>query len=460
MFRNKVRTIHFVGIGGIGMSGIAEVLITLGFQVTGSDLKESPSVLRLRSLGAIVHMGHLATHIGPADVVVRSSAVGLENPEVAAAVATKIPVIQRAEMLAELMRLKYGIAIAGTHGKTTTTSMVAQCLAGAGLDPTVVIGGKLDSLGGNNARLGAGDYLVAEADESDGTFLLLSPTIALVTNIDPEHMEHYGTVERLEETFVEFANRVPFYGYSVLCLDHPRVQKLIPQIRRRVVTYGYARNADYRCSVPAFEGMRSRFMVNRGDDVLGEIELGMPGLHNVQNATGCIAAALELGIPFDGVQQALSGFSGVQRRFTVVADVGGVMIVDDYGHHPVEIEATLAAAEGGFPERRIIAVFQPHRYSRVKDLWAEFQAAFNRADIVIVCPVYAAGEAPIDGVDHHALSLAMRERGHRGTRPVDSLDEALAVLESTVRSNDLVIMLGAGNVNTLCGELATRLGRA
>jgi UDP-N-acetylmuramate--alanine ligase len=459
MFRGKVRTIHFVGIGGIGMSGIAEVLLTLGFQVTGSDLKESASVQRLRKLGAVVHLGHQTENIGTADVVVRSSAVGEENPEISGAIAAGIPVIQRAEMLAELMRLKHGLAIAGTHGKTTTTSMIAQCLAAAGLDPTVVIGGKLDSLGGTNARLGAGDYLVAEADESDGTFLLLSPTVAVVTNIDPEHMEHYGTVERLEDTFVEFANRVPFYGYSVLCLDHPRVQRLIPRVRRRVVTYGYARNADYRAGAPEFHGMKTRFTLYRGDESLGEIELGMPGRHNVQNACGCAATSLELGIPFAKVQEALNGFSGVQRRFTVVADVGGVMIVDDYGHHPVEIEATLAAAAGGFPDRRVIAVFQPHRYSRARDQWVEFQGAFNNADVVVVCPIYAAGEAPIPGVDHQLLAAAMRERGHRGTRPVDSLDEALSALEGMVRPNDLVVTLGAGNVNTLCGDLAARLGK-
>jgi UDP-N-acetylmuramate--alanine ligase len=459
MFRNKVRTIHFVGIGGIGMSGIAEVLLTLGFQVTGSDLKASASVLRLRELGAVVQLGHQAAHVQGSDVVVRSSAVGTENPEIAAALAAGIPVIQRAEMLAELMRLKYGIAIAGTHGKTTTTSMIAQCLARAGLDPTVVIGGKLDSLGGSNARLGAGDYLVAEADESDGTFLLLSPTVAVVTNIDPEHMEHYGTLDRLEDTFVEFANRVPFYGYSVLCVDHPRVQSLIPRIRRRFVTYGYARNADIRVGHPSFHGMRTRFGVWRGDTALGEIELGMPGRHNIQNAGGCVAACLELGVPFDAIQEAMNGFGGVQRRFTVVADVADVLIIDDYGHHPVEIEATLSAAEAGFPDRRIVAVFQPHRYSRVRDLWTDFQSAFNRADLVFVCPVYAAGEAPMEGIDAATLAHAMRERGHRGARSLDSLDEALTALEAVVRPNDLVIMLGAGNVNQLCGELASRLGR-
>lgn len=459
MFRGKFRRIHFVGIGGIGMSGIAEVLITLGFQVTGSDIKESATVVRLREAGATVFIGHRAENVEGADVVVRSSAVDERNPEIAAAIRLLIPVIHRAEMLAELMRLKYGIAIGGSHGKTTTTSMVGHCLAAAEFDPTVVIGGRLDAFGGSNARLGSGDYLVAEADESDGSFLLYSATVALVTNIDPEHMEHFHTVERLEAAFLEFANGVPFYGYAVLCLDNPAVQRLIPQVRRRVVTYGFARTAQYRASNVTRDGMKTSFRVHRGDEVLGEIVLGMPGIHNVSNAVGAVATSMELGIPFDVLAKALHGFSGVQRRFTVKAEVAGVMIVDDYGHHPTEIDATLAAAEGGFPDRRIIAVFQPHRYSRVSSLWAEFQTAFNRANIVLVCPVYAAGETPIEGVDHVALAQAMRERGHRGAQAVDNLDGALAWLEKECRPGDIVITLGAGDVNRVCDELAVRLAR-
>ncbi|MBT3222117.1 MAG: UDP-N-acetylmuramate--L-alanine ligase [Proteobacteria bacterium] len=458
MFRGKVRTIHFVGIGGIGMSGIAEVLLTLGFHVTGSDLKESGSVQRLRRLGAIIQIGHDEANVGEADVVVRSTAVKEEsNPETVAAASLGIPVIRRAEMLAELMRLKYGIAVAGTHGKTTTTSMLATCLGKGGLDPTVVIGGRLDSLGGTNARLGSGDYLVAEADESDGTFLLLTPTVGLITNIDEEHMDHYGSAEVLERTFLEFANRVPFYGFSVLCQDHPTVQRLIPQVRRRVVTYGFARQADYRASNLRNKGMRCIFDVHRGENNLGEIRLAMPGRHNVCNAVGAVAVAMELNIPFSVVQEALHDFTGVQRRFSLLANVGDVMIVDDYGHHPVEIMATLGGAAEGFPDRRIIAVFQPHRYSRVRDLWAEFCASFNAAAKVVVCPIYPAGEKALSGIDHEHLAKEMKDRGHRGTTAVGGLEEAVEFLTQEVRPGDLVVTLGAGNVNQVCTALADKL---
>ena len=393
MFRGKVRNIHFVGIGGIGMSGIAEVLLTLGFGVSGTDLKESATVKRLRKQGAVVHIGHSPENIGNADVVVRSTAVSLENPEIVAATERLIPVIRRAEMLAELMRLKHGIAVAGTHGKTTTTSMLAVCLGAGGLDPTVVIGGRLDSLGGTNARLGAGEYLVAEADESDGTFLYLSPTVGIITNIDPEHLDHHGSVEALEGAFLQFANRIPFYGFAVMCQDHPAVQRLMPEVRRRVVTYGFARQAEYRAAKLVCNGMNTRFTVFHKEEELGEISLGMPGRHNVSNAVAAIATAMELAIPFEKVQEALLGFTGVQRRFTVRASLQDRLIIDDYGHHPVEIRATLEAAAEGFPEGRIIAVFQPHRYSRVHELWDDFCSAFNTADEVIVCPVYA-GEPP------------------------------------------------------------------
>jgi len=453
MFRGSVQVIHFVGIGGIGMSGIAEVLLTLGFTVTGSDLRAGPSVQRLQGLGATVHIGHRPENVGVADVVVRSTAVGMDNVEVASAHDAGVPVIRRAEMLAELMRLKYGIAVAGTHGKTTTTSMLATVLAAGGLDPTVVIGGRLDSLGGTNAKLGAGEYLVAEADESDGTFNELAPTVTIVTNIDPEHLDHHGSVEQLEAEFVRFANRVPFYGFSVLCLDHPRVQKLIPQVRRRVVTYGYARHADVRSSQPITDGLRTRFSVSRGDEQLGDVVLGMPGLHNVANATAAIAAAMELSIPFDVASAALQDFTGVQRRFTVVGEAHGALLIDDYGHHPVEIEATLQAAESAFPERRLVAVFQPHRFSRVRDLWSDFCIAFNRADEVVVCPVYAAGEKPIEGIDRQSLAAELRDRGHRGTRSVDDLDEAVVWLRDNLREGDVVVSLGAGNVNRVLHDL-------
>ncbi|MCB9670967.1 MAG: UDP-N-acetylmuramate--L-alanine ligase [Alphaproteobacteria bacterium] len=457
MFRGKIRRVHFVGIGGIGMSGIAEVLLTDGFEVTGSDLKEGPTLDRLRERGAVVHIGHRPENIGESDVVVRSTAVDETNPEVAAAHEQGVPVIRRAEMLAELMRLKNGIAVAGTHGKTTTTSMLATCLAEAGLDPTVVIGGKLDSLGGTNARLGTGDFLVAEADESDGTFLMLSPAVSIITNIDPEHLDHHKNVESLEAAFVEFANRVPFYGFSTVCLDHPRVQKLIPAIRRPVVTYGFARQADYRAANVAPDGMSTRFDIHHGAITLGTIRLGMPGRHNVLNATAAIATAMQLDVPFDVAQRALEGFTGVQRRFTVRHEVGGVLIVDDYGHHPVEIEATLEGADESFPDRRILAVFQPHRYSRVENHRADFVSAFTRADLVVVCPVYAAGESPIEGIDQNTLASEMRERGHRGTHAVDSLEGAADFLAETVQPGDVVITLGAGSVNQVCDLLAARL---
>jgi UDP-N-acetylmuramate--alanine ligase len=457
MFRGKVRVVHFIGIGGIGMSGIAEVVLTLGFRVTGSDLKPSPTVDRLKKLGAVVFFGHDAANVGEADVVVISSAVRSDNPEIRAAEGLGIPVIRRAEMLAELMRLKYGLAVAGTHGKTTTTSMLAQCLAAGGLDPTVVIGGKLDALGGTNAKLGAGEYLVAEADESDGTFNVLTPTVTIVTNIDPEHLDFHGTVENLEQAFADFANRVPFYGFSVLCLDHPRVQALVPRVRRRVVTYGFARQAEYRATNVVANGLRTTFTVWKGDLQLGSIELGVPGRHNAQNATGAVAAAMELSIPFEKVQQGLNGFTGVQRRFTVVGEPNGVMLVDDYGHHPVEIQATLAAAEAAFPDRRIVAVFQPHRYSRLRDLWGDFCTAFNRASEVVVCPVYPAGEEPIPGIDAERVVAEMQQRGHRLTRSVESLSAATEYLAGSVRPGDIVVALGAGNVNTVVRELAEKL---
>ena len=457
MFRGKFKTIHFVGIGGIGMSGIAEVLLTLGFSVTGSDVKEGKAVKHLRHVGAQVSIGHAAENIGTADVVVRSTAVGIENPEIAAALAAKVPVIRRAEMLSELMRLKYGIAVAGSHGKTTTTSMLAVCLSQGGLDPTVVIGGRVASLGGVNARHGHGEYLLAEADESDGTFLLLSPTIALITNIDPEHLDHYGSAEALEETFVTFANRVPFYGFSVLCQDHPTVQRLMPRIRRKAITYGLSRQADYRGVNIEPDGFVTRFELYHQDQRLGDMEIPMPGVHNVTNAIGAAATSLELGIPFAEVAAALSGFSGVERRFTLQGEFGGVSVVDDYAHHPTEIEATLEAAAAAFAGRRVIAVVQPHRYSRVRDLWPEFCASFNQADVLVLCPIYAAGEEPVTGIDHATLAEAVRQRGHRNVLVAEGLDDAQRVVLGMVQPTDVVITMGAGTVGTLCASLAEAL---
>jgi len=390
------------------------------------------------------------------DVVVRSTAVRDDNPEIVAAHRMKIPVIPRAEMLAELMRLKYGIAVAGTHGKTTTTSMVSTCLHRSGLDPTVVIGGRLDTFG-SSARLGQGDYLVAEADESDGSFLLLDPTVAVVTNIDPEHMEHWKTFDALVDGFTTFANRVPFYGFSVVCLDHPVVQSMLPRLRRKTLTYGRSPQADFRADRVRAHGRSIEFRVWRRDEELGELRLGLPGQHNVLNALAATAVSLELDIPFDKVQAALEGFSGVDRRFSERAVVDDVIIVDDYGHHPVEIAATLQAAAEGWEERRIVAVFQPHRYTRVHDLLPDFCRSFHRAHHVVVCPVYAAGEAPIPGVNTDTIVEGLTAGGHRSAVGVADLDAATAHLAEFVRPGDLVITLGAGDVNRVCGALAERL---
>lgn len=456
MFRGKYLRIHFIGIGGSGMSGIAELLLNLGYQVSGSDMKESAVVQRLRNLGGVVFIGHTATNIDGVHVIVRSTAVRDDNPEVIAANRHKIPVIPRAEMLGELMRLKYGLAVAGTHGKTTTTSMLAMCLHKSGLDPTVVIGGRLDAFGAN-ARLGAGDYLVAEADESDGSFLLLDPTVTIITNIDPEHLDHWKTFEALIDGFVSFANRVPFYGFNVLCTDHPVVQQMLPRVRRKVISYGLNMQAEVRADRIVQDQRSLSFRVWHNDEALGELRLSQPGRHNVLNALAATAVCLGLDIPFAQVQIALEGFSGVDRRFSERAFVDDVLIIDDYAHHPVEIEATLAAAAEGWENRRIIAVFQPHRPSRVRDLESEFCRAFNQAAHVVVCPIYAAGEPQIEGLDATRLADGMEALGHRSAVAVESLDAALAHLVEFVRPGDLVITLGAGDVNRVCTQLAAAL---
>ncbi len=457
MFRGKIQTIHFVGIGGSGMSGIAEVLLTMGYTVTGSDLRAGEAVVRLRSLGGQIHVGHDPAHVVGADVVVKSTAIPMTNPEVVAAEQSHVPVIPRAEMLAELMRMKYGVAVAGTHGKTTTTSMLAQCLHHAGLDPTIVIGGRLDAIGAS-AKLGAGEFMVAEADESDGSFLLLDPTVAVITNIDPEHLEHWGSMDALVQGFKDFAGKVPFFGFSALCLDHPVVQSLIPSLRRKSVTYGLGAQAEVRGEGVHFEGVDARFQVRWKGDLLGEVHLAMPGEHNVSNALAAIAVSLELDIPFDRIQEGLEGFTGVDRRFSIRAErkmpEGDITIIDDYGHHPTEIRATLGAASQAWPDRRIVAVFQPHRYTRVRDLMDEFQRAFTSADEVGVCPVYRAGEKPIEGIDHDRIAAGMVDHGHRGVTKVDSLEEATAHLVDVTQPGDVVITLGAGDVAKVCQGLA------
>lgn len=455
MFRGRIRHVHFIGIGGIGMSGLAEILRTLELDVSGSDLRESDTVRRLARLGVTIKIGHDAENIRGADVVVHSSAIRPDNPELVAARAGNIPVIGRGEMLAELMRVRYGVAIAGSHGKTTTTSLVATILRAAGLDPTVVVGGKMAALG-SNARLGDGDLLVAEADESDGSFLQLSPTVAVVTNIDPEHLDHFGTHEKLKDAFIEFACRVPFYGLAILCLDHPHVRDILPRISRRHVTYGLSAQADYSARRIQFDGPRSRFEAFKGGEPFGELTVQMPGAHNVLNCLAAIAVADELDVPLDVMKSALATFGGVARRFSIVGEVEGVTLVDDYGHHPAEIEATLEAAQRAYG-RRIIAAFQPHRYSRTRDLFEGFTRAFDNADVVIVTDIYPAGEAPIEGVSAQSLAEAIGLHGHRDVTWVEGKENIPEALLERIRPGDVVIGLGAGDINASIRKLKGRL---
>ena len=459
-----IGTIHFVGIGGIGMSGIAEVMHILGYKVQGSDLASSYVVEGLRERGIPVAIGHSPDHLGEAAVVVISSAVKKDNPEVQAAYERRIPVVRRAEMLAELMRLKSTVAVAGTHGKTTTTSMIAALLDAGGIDPTVINGGIINAYG-SNARLGSSEWMVVEADESDGSFLRLDGTIAVVTNVDPEHLDHYGSFDAVKDAFVEFVENVPFYGAALLCVDHLEVQSLIPRLRdRRIVTYGFAAQADVRGEnvVPIPGG--NRFDVSLRDRwgqvrSIEGIVLPMPGRHNVQNALAALGVAAELGIPDETLRRGFERFHGVKRRFTRVGEVDGVAIIDDYGHHPVEIRAVLSAAREG-ADGRVIAIVQPHRYTRLRDLMEEFQGAFNDADIVLVAPVYPAGEAPIDGVDHHALVEGLRERGHLGAQPVADSGEVCRLLRDLAAPGDMVICLGAGDITKWAAGLADGIRQA
>jgi UDP-N-acetylmuramate--alanine ligase len=463
MFRGRVRHAHFVGIGGIGMSGLAEILRTMEFDVSGSDLKPNDITRRLEGMGVRVDLGHRAENVEKADVVVYSSAIDPTNPEIVRARQLEIPIIPRAEMLAELMRVKYCVLMAGSHGKTTTTSLVATVLRQAGLDPTVVVGGKVNALG-SNAKLGEGDLFVAEADESDGSFLKLTPTIGVITNIDAEHLDHYGTHENVKDAFVAFANKIPFYGLAVLCLDHPHVQSILPRLTRRHVTYGVSRQADYRAKNAEFSGLETHFECVRRGASLGRFTVKMPGHHNVLNALSVIAVADELEVPLDVVREAISGFHGVQRRFTLVGQPilaregkrGDVMVIDDYGHHPAEIEATLDAAQRGF-DRRVVVAFQPHRYTRTATLFDDFTRAFNKADLVIVTEVYAAGEQPIPGASGEALAEAIRAHGHHAVRYVPDKRDVSSALLHEVRPGDLVIALGAGDINASARELVSAL---
>ena len=453
--RGKIQHIHFVGIGGIGMSGIAEVLFNLGYTISGSDIKESEVTRRLGSLGCNISYGHRKENLKEADVVVISSAIRQDNPEVEAAEERLIPVIPRAEMLAELMRMKIGIAIAGTHGKTTTTSLIATVLAAGGLDPTVVIGGRLNSLG-SNARLGQGEFLVAEADESDGSFLKLMPTLAVVTNIDPEHLDYYKGIDEIREAFLCFLNKIPFFGLAILCLDHPNIQSLLPRLKKRLTTYGLTTQADFQAKEIVFEGLSTSFDVVHQRQEIGRLTLRMPGLHNVYNALATLATAFELDIPFRVVQETLRDFSGIQRRFQIKGEKKGILIVDDYGHHPVEIMATLKAARTGWG-KRIVAVFQPHRYSRTQTLFKDFLTAFYDADVLILTDIYPAGEDRIEGVEAKALFEGIREYGHKDVTYLADKKEIVQHLLRIISPGDLVITLGAGDIWQVSEELASRL---
>ncbi len=462
-FRNDIGVIHFVGIGGIGMSGIAEVMANLGFDVQGSDSAEGYVVQGLRDKGITVFIGQSADNVTNAAVLVTSTAIKPDNPEVVAARAKRIPIVRRAEMLAELMRLKSCVAVAGTHGKTTTTSMVAALLDAGGIDPTVINGGIINTYG-SNARLGEGEWMVVEADESDGSFLRLGGTFGIVTNIDPEHLDHWGDFDKVREGFRQFVNAVPFYGAGILCIDHPEVQALIPRVGdRRIVTYGFSATADIRGDnvTPVPGGNRFSVVVRTrdGERTIPDLMLPMPGRHNVQNALSAVAVAIELGISDDAIRTGFARFGGVKRRFTNVGETGGVTIIDDYGHHPVEIRAVLAAAREG-AQGRVLAVVQPHRFTRLRDLMADFQAAFNDADGVYVAPVYAAGEAPIDGIDATALAAGLLAAGHRSAVTVTGADDLAHQLAIDVRAGDMVVCLGAGDITRWAAGLAAAIDKA
>ncbi len=455
MIHKRFYKIHFVGIGGIGMSGIAELLHNQGYEISGSDLKESETTRRLAAMGCIIFYGHHPDHVKNAHVVVMSSAVRPDNPEIAAARNLQIPVIPRAEMLAELMRMKQGVAVAGSHGKTTTTSLIATVLNHAGLDPTIVIGGKLNSIG-SNAKLGEGEYIVAEADESDGSFLKLNPILAIITNIDPEHMEHFKTMDNLRGAFISFANKVPFYGAAIVCLDHPEIQRILPKIQKRIVTYGLSAQADLQAGNIRQEAFETIFDLVIDQQPAGEIRVRMPGEHNALNALAAIATARELGIDLENVKAALGAFEGIQRRFQLRHEINDVLIIDDYGHHPREIEATLQAAKSGW-QRRVIAVFQPHRYTRVRDLADEFHRCFYQADKLIVTDIYPAGESPIEGVHARTLYEGILRHGHRDATYIPDKTDIPAALAALVQPGDMVITLGAGDIWKVGDALAKRL---
>jgi UDP-N-acetylmuramate--alanine ligase len=442
--RRKVKRIHFVGIGGIGMSGIAEVLLNLGYTVSGSDLSQSDLTHKLTALGARIYTGHDASQLGDTDVVVTSTAVKPDNPEVLEAHRKNIPVIPRAEMLAELLKMKFSIAVSGSHGKTTTTSMVATVLASGGLDPTMVIGGKLASIG-SNAKLGDGEVIVAEADESDGSFLKLAPSLAVITNIDREHLDHYRDIDEIKDAFLQFANIVPFYGSTIVCLDDNNAKHILPKIKRKTVTYGLEAPADYRASAISFSGSSSSYELHYKDTACGTVTLNVPGLFNVYNSLAAIAVARELDMEYGAIKEGLKAFAGVQRRLEVKGKANGITVVDDYGHHPTEIRETLRAAKQVW-KNKIIVVFQPHRYTRTKALFNEFLAAFPDADALIVTDIYAASETPIEGVSAAVLCENLRRKGHRDVVYIPDFDAIVDHLLSVAKPGDVIITQGAGSV--------------
>jgi len=453
----KTKQIHFVGVGGIGMSGIAELLLNLGYGVSGSDIKGSAVTERLSNLGGRIFSNHSKENVEGADVVVYSSAVPEDNPEIVEARERYIPVIPRAEMLAELMRLKFGIAVAGAHGKTTTTSMVASILMCGNLDPTVVIGGRLDIWGGANAKLGQGEILVAESDESDGSFMILSPTIAVVTNIDHEHLDHYGSIEAIRQAFIEFINKIPFYGLAALCLDNEEIQGIIPHLKKRYLTYGMSTQADLRARDLVRSTFETDFEVIYRNQALGRVTVGKPGTHNVLNALGAILVGLELNIGMEDIKKGLVNPGGLARRFQIKGEKGGILVLDDYGHHPTEIAATLETARTSWPERRLIVAFQPHRFSRTKLLYDRFVIAFNDADVLLVAPLYSAGERPIEGVDAEWLFRGIKEHGHKEVFVCQDRDDVLKRLIGILKPGDVVMTLGAGNIHQVGEILLERL---
>lgn len=458
LMQRKVKCIHFVGIGGIGMSGIAEVLLNLGYKISGSDAQISDTTVRLQKLGAIIAQGHSAANIGQADVVVTSTAVRQDNPEVTEAHRRNIPVIPRAEMLAELLKMKFSVAVSGSHGKTTTTSMISTILAKGELDPTMVIGGKLASIG-SNARLGDGEIIVAEADESDGSFLKLSPTIAVITNIDREHLDYYPGITEIKNAFLQFANIVPFYGCTVMCSDNEHVKEIAPLIKRRIITYSIVHTADYRAADIRFSGRNTLYTLSYKNDVLGDVELLVPGMFNVYNSLAAIAVCRELDLSLKTIKDGLLSFSGVQRRLETKGSVGDITVVDDYGHHPTEIRETLAAARQVWQKRRVV-IFQPHRFTRTKALFNEFTTAFADADILILNDIYPASEEPIDGVNSAVLAVAIKKTGHPHVEYIAKAEDTVEYLLKTIRPQDTVLTLGAGSVykigETLLKQLAAR----